>query len=261
MTIDSDGEIVNAQDYYPFGAILRSYITGSSVNDKYKFTEKERDIETSYDYFGARYYDSEIGRWLSVDPLAHLRPGLSPYQYVQNNPLNRWDPTGMIDWRKITGGTITTVAGLGETITGGAIAAGTSVTVVGAVGGTALMMHGLATTGFGFAQIIDGFVESKNEIPSGPLEAAGKLGGETGETVGAIADGLVGLGGATKSLKGSLKSVDNLFPTSTKEAKNLTTSKKVEGIIGIGDIIGTTSSAETVKSNYVEIVEDKKKKK
>jgi hypothetical protein len=35
MTIDSDGEIVNAQDYYPFGAILRSYTTGSSVIDKY----------------------------------------------------------------------------------------------------------------------------------------------------------------------------------------------------------------------------------
>ncbi|MDP2303917.1 MAG: RHS repeat-associated core domain-containing protein [Ignavibacteria bacterium] len=88
----------------PFGAILRSYTTGSSANDKYKFTEKERDIETNYDYFshrdgkpGARYYDSEVGRWLSVDPMDSERPGLSPYNYCQNNPLGRIDPTGMLD--------------------------------------------------------------------------------------------------------------------------------------------------------------------
>jgi hypothetical protein len=35
-------------------------------NEKYKFTGKERDDETNYDYFGARYYDSRIGRWLGV---------------------------------------------------------------------------------------------------------------------------------------------------------------------------------------------------
>jgi RHS repeat-associated protein len=103
MTIDSDGEIVNAQDYYPFGAILRSYTTGSSVNDKYKFTEKERDIETNYDYFGARYYDAEIGRWLSVDPLGKLSPNITPYNYALNNPLNFIDPDGRFSIKPIQG--------------------------------------------------------------------------------------------------------------------------------------------------------------
>ena len=64
---------------------------------KYKFTGKERDKESGLDYFGARYYDSEIGRWLSVDPLGSQRPGLSPYQYCQNNPLALIDHTGMLD--------------------------------------------------------------------------------------------------------------------------------------------------------------------
>lgn len=48
--------------------------------------------------FAGRYYDAAIGRWLTVDPRSHLRPGLSPYNYCQNNPLNRIDPDGKIDW-------------------------------------------------------------------------------------------------------------------------------------------------------------------
>jgi RHS repeat-associated protein len=65
--------VANAQDYYPFGERIR-YVTGDPYNDSYKFTEKERDDESGYDYFGARYYDSELGRWLSVDPLADKYP-------------------------------------------------------------------------------------------------------------------------------------------------------------------------------------------
>jgi RHS repeat-associated protein len=64
------------------------------ANDKYKFTGKERDTETNYDYFGARYYDSELGRWLQVDPLADKYPGWSPYNYTLNNPLFYVDPDG-----------------------------------------------------------------------------------------------------------------------------------------------------------------------
>ena len=49
--------------------------------------------------FAGRYYDSATGRWLTVDPKANLRPYLSPYNYCQNNPLNRIDPNGMLDTR------------------------------------------------------------------------------------------------------------------------------------------------------------------
>jgi RHS repeat-associated protein len=46
-----------------------------------------RDVESQYDYFGARYYDARIGRWLSVDPLAEKYPSLTPFQYSGNNPI------------------------------------------------------------------------------------------------------------------------------------------------------------------------------
>lgn len=70
-----------------------------SLANTHKFTGKELDSETGLGlyYFGARYYDPAIGRWLSVDPMADKYPFLSPYNYVANNPLNIIDPDGR-DW-------------------------------------------------------------------------------------------------------------------------------------------------------------------
>jgi RHS repeat-associated protein len=59
------------------------------------FTGKERDSETGFSYFGARYYDSDIlTGWLSVDPMADKYPGLSPYAYCALNPIRVVDPNG-----------------------------------------------------------------------------------------------------------------------------------------------------------------------
>ena len=55
------------------------------------FTGKERDSETGFSYFGARYYDSDIlTGWLSVDPMADKYPSLSPYAYCGWNPVSWW---------------------------------------------------------------------------------------------------------------------------------------------------------------------------
>ncbi len=59
------------------------------------FTGKERDSETGFSYFGARYYDSDIlTGWLSVDPMADKYPSLSPYAYCAWNPIKLVDPDG-----------------------------------------------------------------------------------------------------------------------------------------------------------------------
>jgi RHS repeat-associated protein len=57
-------------------------------------SQKERDVESQYDYFGARYYDSRIGRWLAVDPLAEKYPSWNPFTYVTDNPLRFTDARG-----------------------------------------------------------------------------------------------------------------------------------------------------------------------
>jgi len=63
-------------------------------NSRYTFSGKERDGETGYSYFGARYYNSDISIWLSVDPLSDKYPNLTPYAYCANNPIKLVDPNG-----------------------------------------------------------------------------------------------------------------------------------------------------------------------
>ena len=46
------------------------------------------------DYFGARYYNSEVVRWMSVDPKVGKYPSFSPYNYTANNPVLLFDPNG-----------------------------------------------------------------------------------------------------------------------------------------------------------------------
>ena len=59
------------------------------------FTGKEKDEETGYGYFGARYMDHELmTMWLSVDPMADKYPSISPYAYCAWNPVKLVDPNG-----------------------------------------------------------------------------------------------------------------------------------------------------------------------
>src|SRR5690554_6892765 len=64
------------------------------INFKLIANAKELDNETSYTYFGARYYDSELSGWLSVDPMSDKYPSLSPYCYSADNPVVLVDPNG-----------------------------------------------------------------------------------------------------------------------------------------------------------------------
>jgi len=84
--------VKNAMDYYPYGKMLREYDNGDG--DRYLTTMHERDRETGLDYRGARYYDSDIARFLSLDPLASKYPLISAYNNVSGNPIAFIDPDG-----------------------------------------------------------------------------------------------------------------------------------------------------------------------
>ena len=98
---DASGNIEQQTDYYPFGGV--AYTSGSDPNH-YKFTGKERDAESGLDEFGARYYGSSLGRFMTPDwattpidvPYADFGnpQSLNLYSYVKNNPTTMGDPDG-----------------------------------------------------------------------------------------------------------------------------------------------------------------------
>ncbi len=69
------------------------------------FTGKEKDEETGYGYFDARYMDHELmTMWLSVDPMADKYPSISPYAYCAWNPVKLVDLDGREIWIKGSNG-------------------------------------------------------------------------------------------------------------------------------------------------------------
>ena len=86
-------------DYYPFGMQMpdRNFTT---ENYRFGFNGKEKDDEVKPDGkgnsldFGARIYDSRLGRWLSVDPFQKKYTSYSPYLYCADNPTIFKDPNG-----------------------------------------------------------------------------------------------------------------------------------------------------------------------
>jgi RHS repeat-associated protein len=109
MVIDQTGSLagIKRHDFLPFGEELfagvgiRSAALGYGADStRQKFTGKERDSETSLDFFEARYFASIQGRFTSPDPLYYqVMMAVDPqrfnlYAYARNNPLKFVDPNG-----------------------------------------------------------------------------------------------------------------------------------------------------------------------
>ena len=95
---DDGGHLLELSDYFPFGDLRLEERAGAYEND-YEFTGKELDEDTGLYYYEARYYDSAIGRFVSLDPWfgdVSDPQSLNKYSYVRNNPMNYVDPTGEV---------------------------------------------------------------------------------------------------------------------------------------------------------------------
>jgi RHS repeat-associated protein len=90
-----------AQDYYPFGMEMpgRSFQSGGY---RYGFNGMEKDSDIlggSRAYTTMhRLYDSNLGRWLSIDPETKQFPDLTPYNNNENDPISNTDPNGNCPW-------------------------------------------------------------------------------------------------------------------------------------------------------------------
>ena len=108
---NKEGQITQTLAYLPYGE-LRSNREYLNINNKYheqhwvdldnqppyltpyKFNGKEKDPETGYNNYGARYYYDWASIWLSVDPMSDKYPHVTNYIYCANNPIMLIDPDG-----------------------------------------------------------------------------------------------------------------------------------------------------------------------
>jgi RHS repeat-associated protein len=80
----------------PFGeTLIEQHSYSGDYTNRYKFNGKELDEETGFYYYGARYYNPKFSLMLSVDQMMEKYPGMNPYAYCFQNPINLIDPTGM----------------------------------------------------------------------------------------------------------------------------------------------------------------------
>jgi RHS repeat-associated protein len=95
---DWNASVVESHDYDVFG----QEVSPQPGTQTRRFTGKERDTETGWDYFGARYYASRVGRFTTTDPAYVLQENLldpqrwNKYAYARNNPLKYTDPDGRL---------------------------------------------------------------------------------------------------------------------------------------------------------------------
>jgi len=94
VVTNETGTPVSYHDFYPFGEEIANFF---DYNTKL-FTGHERDEETGLDYMLARYYGSNLARFLSVDPVFGRQSNpqsFNRYSYTLNNPLRYIDPDGL----------------------------------------------------------------------------------------------------------------------------------------------------------------------
>ena len=126
LLTNAKGEVAQRIEYLPFGSVWKN--TGA-IDLPQKFTGKPLDSTTGLYYFGARYYDPELGRWTTPDPTIPnpFNPqSLNRYTYVDNNPLKYTDPTGLkkSKWKQWLGKIVGAIAAaVTFAVTGNAAAA------------------------------------------------------------------------------------------------------------------------------------------
>ena len=109
LVTDQTGAQVELAEYAPFGSFSRKEasplaLSQSKGNSSPYYTGKRLDSSTGLYYYGARYYDPELGRFIQPDTIVQAPSDpqtLNRYTYARNNPLIYTDPTGHSFWKKV----------------------------------------------------------------------------------------------------------------------------------------------------------------
>jgi RHS repeat-associated protein len=94
LVLDESKNPMFGTDYKPFGEEI-----GQVGSERYKYAGEEHDQDTGLYYYGARFYDPDLGRFITEDPEGgslKISQTLNSYVYVINNPLRYSDPDGAV---------------------------------------------------------------------------------------------------------------------------------------------------------------------
>ncbi len=98
VVLNQSGKTLQQNSYYPFGMLMAGLPQKEEANtNKYLYNGKELQDDFGLDWYDyeARFYDAEVGRWTTVDPLVvNNHYEWTPYSYVYDNPINLTDPSG-----------------------------------------------------------------------------------------------------------------------------------------------------------------------
>ena len=119
LSLSDNGTVTEQLVNYPYGNPRMEQRAASAISGAdYKFTGKERDLESGLQYFESRYLENSLGRFISVDPLVGqmgnnnliIPQSLNLYAYAKDNPLNYIDPDG----EKFVADTFATIKEIGH---------------------------------------------------------------------------------------------------------------------------------------------------
>ena len=95
---DGSGNLTAQTNYDAFGNA-----SNANFPTRYQFTGRESDNFSGLHYYRARFYDANLGRFISEDPIG-LNGGINPFGYVGNNATNLVDPSGNDGCRRLPNG-------------------------------------------------------------------------------------------------------------------------------------------------------------
>jgi len=86
---NSSGSVTESNNYDSFGNA-----TNGSFSSRFQYTGRENDALSGLNYYRARHYDSNLGRFVSEDPLGFEAGDVNLFNYVRSNPVSKTDPLG-----------------------------------------------------------------------------------------------------------------------------------------------------------------------
>jgi RHS repeat-associated protein len=113
--------IANHRQYDSFGEIIAD--SNSAIDHIFVFTGRQRDEESGFHYYRARYFDSKIGRFVGEDPISFQAGDANLQRYVGNGATNLVDPSGeqvgiSKHWHDVSGGGFVGGAEINDGISG-----------------------------------------------------------------------------------------------------------------------------------------------